>query len=219
MNADTKNITSTKLDVQEDTIMSDIATRNNTAPAKQGVTAISTRKVQQISRDALLRDKNMSALPATLAGLGILALFAGATALWMFLVPVNAVVSAQAEVVFKGKRQIVQHLEGGIIKRILIKDGDMVQAGQALIELEDKQVKPAARMVQEQNIAEKAQISRLEAEISGQRTLDSSGGRNKYAQTENRLFKAREEAHQNQIELMRTQISVIKESIRVQRSA
>ena len=209
MKTDIKNDDSTELDVRGEAKMGDIATRSTTTPAKQGVTALSPRKVQHVSRDALLRNKNMSALPATLTGLAILVLFAGATALWMIYVPVNAVVSAPAEVVFKGKRQIVQHLEGGIVEKILVRDGDMVQAGQPLIVLEDKQVKPIVRMIQEQNVAERAQMSRLEAEIKGQRYLGSAGGN-----TENRLFKARQEAHQEQIKLMRIQINEIKESLR-----
>ncbi len=209
MKTDTKKNASTELDVRGEAKMGDIATRNTTTPAKQGVTALSPRKVQHVSRDALLRNKNMSALPATLTGLVILFLFAGATVLWMIYVPVNAVVSAPAEVVFKGKRQIVQHLEGGIVEKILVRDGDMVQAGQPLIVLEDKQVKPIVRMIQEQNAAERAQMSRLEAEIKGQRYLASAGGN-----TESRLFKARQEAHQEQIKLMRIQINEIKESLR-----
>jgi len=209
MKPDIDNNTPSNLNVREETIVNDIATRNSTTPVKRGVHALSTRKVQHLSSDALLRDKHMSALPATLTGLAILFFFAVATVLWMFLVPVNAVVSAPAEVIFKGKRQIVQHLEGGIVEKILVKDGDMVQAGQPLIVLEDKQVKPIVRMIQEQNVAERAQMSRLEAEIKGQRYLGSAGGN-----TESRLFKARQEAHQEQIKLMRIQINEIKESLR-----
>ncbi len=213
MKTDTEENSSSKLVVQEEAIVNDIATRNTATVAKQGVTALSPHKVRHISRDALLRNKTMSALPATLAGLVILVLFVVGVALWMIYVPVQAVVLAPAEVVFKGKRQIVQHLEGGIVEKILVKDGDLVQAGQPLILLEDKQVKPIVRMIQEQNIAERAQIARLEAEIRGQRSLSGSGG-NKYAQTESRLFKARQEAHQDQIELLRIQINEIKESLR-----
>jgi HlyD family type I secretion membrane fusion protein len=158
----------------------------------------------------------MSALPATLIGFGILILFGSGVALWMIYVPLTSVVAATAEVVFKGKRQIVQHLEGGIVEKILVKDGDMVQAGQALIVLQDKQVKPIVRMIQEQNAAEMAQMLRLEAESKDQKSLDNAVKMtgNKYLQTENRLFKARQESYQNQIELMHIQISQIKEALK-----
>jgi HlyD family type I secretion membrane fusion protein len=216
MNTETKHKTATKIVERDEAKPGEIAAHQTTSPVRQDVTTLSPRKVQHVSHDALLRNKTMSALPATLAGLGILALFTGATALWMIYIPVNAVVSAPAEVVFKGKRQIVQHLEGGIVEKILVKDGDMVQEGQALIVLEDKQVRPIVRMAQEQNAAERAQMSRLEAESRDLKSLDIGvkGTGNKHVQTENRLFKARQEAYQNQIELMRIQISQIKESLR-----
>jgi HlyD family type I secretion membrane fusion protein len=212
MNTKTKHTSDTKIVEQGETKTGEITTRLSTSPVKQGV-ALSTHKLQNIDRDVRLRHSTMSALPATLIGLGILALFAGGTTLWMFYVPVNAVVSAQAEVVFKGKRQLVQHLEGGIVEKILVKDGDMVQAGQALIVLENKQIQPIVKILQEQNVAERAQISRLEAESRGGKLLESAPG-NKYAQTENRLFKARHDAYQNQVELLRIQISQIKESLK-----
>jgi len=216
MNSTTKHKTATKIVERNEAKNGEIAARQTTSPAKQGETVLSPRKLQGVSRDAQLRSSNMSALPATLVGFGILAIFVGGFALWMIYVPVDAVVSAPAEVVFKGKRQTVQHLEGGIVEKILVKDGDMVQAGQALIMLQDKQVKPVVRMVQEQNAAEKAQMSRLEAESRGLNSLDSGVkvAGNKHVQTEHRLFKARQEAYQNQIELMRIQISQIKESLR-----
>jgi HlyD family type I secretion membrane fusion protein len=213
MNATTKHKTATKIVERDEAKTEEIATRQTTSPVNQDVTTLSARKLQNLTRDAQLRSNTMSALPAIFVGLGILTLFIGGTSLWMIYVPVDAVVTAPAEVVFKGKRQIVQHLEGGIVEKILVKDGDLVQAGQALIVLEDKQVQPIVKMVQEQNVAERAQISRLEAEIRGQKSLGSSSG-NKYAQTESRLFKARQEAHQSQIELMRIQISQTMESLK-----
>lgn len=216
MNTKNENKSSTKIVEQGDVKTGAVAARQNTSPAKQNSTALSKREVPSLSRDARLRSKTMSALPATLAGLAILALFGGGVALWMIFVPVNATVSAPAEVVFKGKRQIVQHLEGGIVEKILVKDGEMVQAGQPLIVLVDKQVQPIVRMIQEQNAAEMAQVSRLEAESRDLKSLGGTakGTGNKFEQTEARLFKARQDAYQNQIELMRIQISQIKESLR-----
>lgn len=194
---------------------SEVATRSTTSPVKKDATFLKTRKAQAMSSDALIRSKTMSALPATLIGFGILALFGAGFALWMIYVPLSSVVSATAEVIFKGKRQTVQHLEGGIVEKILVKDGDLVQAGQALIVLVDKQVKPIARMMEAQSAAERAQMVRLEAESRGQESLGNAlrGGGDKYLQAENRLFKARQEAQQNQIELMQIQISQINESL------
>jgi HlyD family type I secretion membrane fusion protein len=215
MNATDKQKTATQIVSTDEAKTAEIAARQTTSPVKQDVTSLATRKVQSMSNDALIRSRTMSALPATLIGFGILALFGGGLALWIIFIPLTAIVSATAEVVFKGKRQTVQHLEGGIVEKILVKDGDLVQAGQALIVLVDKQVKPIARMIEAQNAAEKAQMLRLEAESRGQESFGSATREtgNKYLQTERRLFKARQEAHQNQIELMQIQISQINESL------
>lgn len=165
------------------------------------------------STDASLRQSCMSAVPATLLGLAIITIFVAGAVIWSVYVPLAAVVSAPAEVTFKGKRQTVQHLEGGIVEKILVKDGDLVQAGQPLIILEDKQVKPIVRMVQEQNSAERALSARLEAESRGLKTLSGGPYGSRHLQTENRIFNARQEVYQNQVELIRAQIAQIDESI------
>jgi len=104
-----------------------------------------------------------SALSAILIGLCAIAVFVAGVVLWSVYVPLGRSIHASGELVFQGKRQAVQHLEGGIIAKILVKDGDLVQAGQPLIELERKQVQPLVRMLEEQSAAEAANIERLEA--------------------------------------------------------
>lgn len=212
MSTSTGQKTTTQILEREQSKGGDLAARQTTSPVKKDTGTLVPRELRNVSRDAHLRSKTMSALPATLAGLGILALFGGGLVFWTIFVPVDAAITAPAEVIFKSKRQTVQHLEGGIVEKILVKDGDMVQEGQALIVLEDKQIKPIVRMVQEQNVAERAAIARLEAESRGLKTMDAGGS--SYAHTENRLFKARQEAYQNQVELMRIQISQIQETLK-----
>lgn len=51
---------------------------------------------------------------------------------------------AQGRVVVEGNRKSVQHLEGGIVSKILVRDGDSVLAGQVLVTLD--QVKPQAQL-------------------------------------------------------------------------
>lgn len=182
---------------------------------------LTTTPLKELSLDSRLRESSISSLPAILYGMTVLVFFFSAVVLWMVYVPLKTVIMAPGEVVFKNKRQPVQHLEGGIVKSILVHDGDMVQAGQPLIVLEDKQILPIVNMVREQNLAEIAQMARVEAEskdlktiqfppsLSG-RAMDSSVAR--IMHSEERLFYARREAAQQQIELLRLQISQLKES-------
>jgi len=174
-------------------------------------------KIKQnlIGAEAPKRDSRFSPTPIIMVGVGVLALFFGGFALWAFLAPLHAAVHAQGEVVFQGKRQPVQHLEGGIIKQILVKDGDQVKAGQPLIVLEDEQVKPIVDMLQGQAAAEAATMIRLEAEKNDLSVVTfPTGIAAPIVQTETRLFNARREAFLNQIEVLKAQIEQTREMIK-----
>lgn len=180
-----------------------------------------TARVNAVTVESRMRESSVSSLPAILTGMAVLILFIAGVVLWMTHVPLKNVIHATGEVVFKNKRQPVQHLEGGIVKSILVKDGDMVQSGQPLIVLESKQIQPLVNMIHEQNLAETAQMARVEAEskdlkaIQFPRSLTSRAHDPSVARiihAEEKLFTARREAFHHQIELLRLQISQLKES-------
>ena len=173
------------------------------------------------STDVAFRNAAMDARPAVLTGLAIVLTFLGCIFFWVVYVPLRADIHVPGEVVFKTKRQTVQHLEGGIVKEILVKDGDLVKAGQPLIKLENTQVQPLVNMLDEQNIAEIAYMARVEAEsrdlgsIAFPRSITSQAKNPtvaKIMQSEERLFSARRASFQNQVELMRLQIAQLRES-------
>lgn len=183
--------------------------------------AVTVASVKSLTLDSRLRESSVSAMPSIILGMIVLILFFTGTILWMMYVPLKNVIHASGEVVFKNKRQSVQHLEGGIVKSILVRDGDMVKAGQPLIILESKQVLPLVNMIQEQSLAEMAQMARVEAEskdlpaIQFPHTLSSRANDPSVAKimsAEIKLFNARRDAFQHQIELLRLQISQLKES-------
>lgn len=55
---------------------------------------------------------------------------------WAAITPIEETASAAGQVVPSDYIQSIQHLEGGIVKQILIKEGDLVEAGQKLILLD-----------------------------------------------------------------------------------
>lgn len=73
-------------------------------------------------------------------------------------------VSAQGIIVVEGSRKTVQHLEGGIVKNIFIKDGDQVKQGDVLIKLDDTQIKSRADLVKIRLTTAIATLDRLFAE-------------------------------------------------------
>ena len=71
-----------------------------------------------------------------LAGTAVaLAFFAG-FGTWAATAPLAGAAVAPAVIVPDGSRKAIQHLEGGIVRRILVRDGDRVTAGQPLVELD-----------------------------------------------------------------------------------
>ena len=169
------------------------------------------------------RDVNYSPRRIILAGSIILGIFFGGFALWAWLAPLHAAVMAQGEVVVRGKRQAVQHLEGGIVKKILVKDGETVKAGQPLILLEDDQTRPIVNLLEGQSASETAAIARLEAEkndlstISFPKSLLTRSKESTVAQamqTETRLFNARRESFNSQVAVLKSQIEQTREGLK-----
>lgn len=70
-------------------------------------------------------------------GLMLFALTFGGFGFWAFTAPLAAAVISQGSFVATGRNKIVQHLEGGIIKEILISEGDTVEAGQPILLLDE----------------------------------------------------------------------------------
>lgn len=80
------------------------------------------------------------------AGFLQVVIFIGAIAAWSYLAPIEGAVVSPGIVSVISHRKQIQHLEGGIVDSIHVKDGDDVVAGQMLVKLRD--IKPAARLSQ-----------------------------------------------------------------------
>ena len=57
--------------------------------------------------------------------------------IWANLASLEKVIRGEGKVVVSAKNQVIQNLEGGIIKEIYVKAGDIVKEGQALLKLDD----------------------------------------------------------------------------------
>lgn len=90
---------------------------------------------------------------------------------WSLIGRLDVVSFAMGEVVPSSQVKTVQHLEGGIVADIQVREGDQVKAGQPLVVLEST---ASGADVEELNVriaALTADVARLEAEISGAPTL------------------------------------------------
>lgn len=86
---------------------------------------------------------------------------------WAFNAPLAAAVIAQGSFVATGRNKIIQHLEGGIISEILIKEGDIVEAGQPLLILDETAALATERELHLRQVRLEVMEARLLAEQSG----------------------------------------------------
>ena len=75
------------------------------------------------------------------AGVLVIVLFFGGIGWWAASAPLAGAAIAPGVISPDGSRRVVQHLEGGIIREILVSDGSRVRAGDPLIVLEDVQAR------------------------------------------------------------------------------
>jgi multidrug efflux pump subunit AcrA (membrane-fusion protein) len=99
------------------------------------------------------------------AGWLIIALFFGGLGSWAALAPLNGAVVANGIVKVQGNRKSVQHLDGGIVKELHVKEGDHVEAGDLLIMLDDAQAKAEFEVLSQQLIVLRATEARLRASL------------------------------------------------------
>ncbi|NGO52212.1 HlyD family type I secretion periplasmic adaptor subunit [Allomesorhizobium camelthorni] len=91
--------------------------------------------------------------------------------LWAIYAPLESAAIAAGAIEAESRRKTIQHLEGGIIGRILVADGDEVTAGQALIRLDDTRTRTTVQMLQMQLWEALALEARLLAEREGSETI------------------------------------------------
>ena len=152
-----------------------------------------------------------------IVGLGLLVIAAGAGGLaaWAVQAPLSGAVIAQGFVKVDMNRKVVQHQEGGIVKELLVRDGDRVRQGQVLLVIDDVRVDATVDLLRTQLDGELAKAARLEAErallarIVPASELEPRAKEPKVAeivQREESLFRARREALDSQIAVLRRQI-------------
>jgi HlyD family secretion protein/epimerase transport system membrane fusion protein len=86
---------------------------------------------------------------------------------WASIAPLTSAAIAPGTVVVDSNRKSVQHLEGGVIREILVRDGDVVEAGQVLLRLDGASIRAALASLQPMLTTNKAQKARLRAERDG----------------------------------------------------
>ncbi|HEY9217101.1 MAG TPA: HlyD family type I secretion periplasmic adaptor subunit [Phenylobacterium sp.] len=104
-------------------------------------------------------------------GSAVVGVFVVLLTIFAALAPLNAAVMAPAQVRVEANRKTIRHLTGGIVRQILVRDGQRVRAGQPLLKMDEVQARAAYDVTQSQVDSLLAQSTRLQAEATGQRSL------------------------------------------------
>jgi protease secretion system membrane fusion protein len=100
-------------------------------------------------------------------GLWVLGLGFGGFLLWASLAPLDEGVPSMGTVAIDTKRKAVQHLSGGIVKEVLVREGDEVKADQVLMRLDSAVSRANFESVRQRYVGLSATQSRLQAEQQG----------------------------------------------------
>ncbi|WP_209000929.1 HlyD family type I secretion periplasmic adaptor subunit [Stappia sp. BW2] len=109
------------------------------------------------SRPPSLRKPLLAAVLAVSIGFG-------GFLLWGFTADLDSAAVATGKVIVDSKRKTISHLEGGILRRLLVQEGDYVDAGQPLVELDDTRARAELAQLNAKRVSLLARLARLRAE-------------------------------------------------------
>jgi HlyD family secretion protein len=134
--------------------------------------------------------------------------------IWSGFAPLESAAIASGVVESESSRKTIQHFEGGIVREILVSDGDLVRTGQVLIWLDDTRVRAEVQSLQGQLWDATAREARLQAEQQGHElvsfpaTMETARIESASAAT---VLKAQQSIFEARRQVFRSQVAVIRE--------
>ena len=125
--------------------------------------------------------------------------------LWAWLAPLDEVTSGKGKVVPSSQEQLIQSLEGGILRELNVRADALVEPGMVLARLDPIGAAASVQEIRAQMQVKTATIARLEAEISDRDQIDfpaALAGETDLHRQEVALFTARRDAHLRSMDLI-----------------
>ncbi len=110
------------------------------------------------------RELDDAGLPSRIGFIAIF-LFFGVLGGWAAIAPLHGAVVSQAVIKVEGNRKSVQHLDGGTVRQVLVKEGDLVTTDQVVLVLDDSQSRAEVEVLRQQHLVLRASEARLLAEL------------------------------------------------------
>ncbi len=150
----------------------------------------------------------------------VIIVFVGAFLVWSSYTRITEVVVSSGEVSPIGSIKEIQHLEGGIVAGIKIREGDLVNPNQVLIELESSVTRPELDQMRTRLAGLELEAQQLSAVMTGGGVTetDINARYKKMASTQLLVFKAKRDAEDAQLDVIKRQIAQKREEQRFLRS-
>jgi HlyD family secretion protein len=157
-----------------------------------------------------------------LIGATAIAVFFGGLFAFSYAVPLHRAAMAPGQVVVEGSRRQVQHLEGGIVAEILVREGSKVKAGDPVARLDVTVTRAQVDMMRGQLLGTEAQMARLAAEAEWRTQVSFSAelveraartGDTDLLDRQSRIFTLRREAVASQVNLLEQRSRQVREEI------
>ncbi|KPF82594.1 hypothetical protein IP70_21555 [alpha proteobacterium AAP38] len=159
-------------------------------------------------------------MPVVRMGLMLIAAAFGSLLIWSLAAPIAKGVVASGLVGVDSNRKTIQHLEGGIVSEIFVRDGTVVKAGDVLLRLDEVTSQAQRDVLYGQFLTAKAQEARFIAERDGQKAISfpkellgpGDNGRNAaIRQSEEEVFKSRRDAISGQLSILDQRVKQLEE--------
>ena len=155
--------------------------------------------------------------PAALWAVYLLLLMLAVALAWSALAKVDIVTKANGRVVPDGREQVIASLEGGILRELLVREGQQVKAGQVLATLDPTRFEAQQAEGQAKRLALRASVARLLAEASG-KPLEFPADLKKIkgiVEGETESFQARQRGLNEAVESTRRSVALLQRELTV----
>lgn len=143
----------------------------------------------------------------------------GGFLLWAFVAPLSEGVTTGGQIIVEQNRKTLQHLEGGILRAIYVQEGDLVEEGEVLFEIDALAITANRDQIAYERAAFLANGDRLQALLNGKSELDfaskadwsvSSDDATDIEREQSSLFREQSLNHRSRLNLLNQRIESLK---------
>ena len=175
----------------------------------------------QTALPAMVEDEVNTQKPIRL-GAAVLVVGFGAFLLWAGFAPLDQGVPASGTVAIETRKKTIQHSTGGVVKDVLVKEGQWVKEGEVLMEVSDTQARANNETIRQAYLSQRAVEARLEAELQNASSIhfgyDMTGNKaDPFVQqlmlTQQNLFAARRASFVAEVSALEQSIQALKDQL------